>query len=199
MGLFLKLDFNYDKRNQKFQTSSGFRSFYSVDVPIISDTNTLKNYYSHSYFFDLFDKNISTISFYLETANSLTNEDIKLSERISIPSKRLRGFESGRVGPKDGEDYIGGNYAYSINFSSTIPQFFEESQNVDFLFFTDIADLWGVDYNSSLDTNKVRSSAGLALDWYSPIGPLNFSLAHPITKADGDKTESFRFNLGTTF
>ncbi len=196
---FLKLDFNYDKRNQKFQTSSGFRSFYSVDIPIISDTNTLKNNYNHSYYFDLFDKNISTISFYLETANSLTNEDIKLSERITIPSKRLRGFESGRVGPKDGEDYIGGNYAYSINFSSTIPQIFEESQNVDFLFFTDIADLWGVDYNSSLDTNKIRSSAGLALDWYSPIGPMNFSLAHPITKADGDKTESFRFNLGTTF
>ena len=40
---------------------------------------------------------------------------------------------------------------------------------------------------------------GLALDWYSPIGPMNFSLAHPITKADGDKTESFRFNLGTSF
>ncbi len=196
---FLKLDFNYDKRNQKFQTSSGFRSFYSLDVPVISDTNTIKNYYNHSYYFDLFEQNISTISFYLETANSLNNKDVKLSERISIPSRRLRGFESGRVGPKDGDDFIGGNYAYSLNFSSTIPQLFEESQNVDFLFFTDLADIWGVDYDSSLDNNKIRSSIGLALDWYSPIGPLNFSLAQPITKAKGDKTETFRFNLGTTF
>mgnify|MGYP007000434221 len=71
-----------------------------IDMPIISDTNTLKNYYSYSHYFDLFEKNISSISFYFETANSLNNKDIKLSERISIPSRRLRGFESGRVGPK---------------------------------------------------------------------------------------------------
>ena len=196
---FIKLDFNYDKRNQKFQTSSGFKSFYSIDLPIISDTNTLKNYYNHSYYFDLFEKNISNVSFYFETANSLNNKDIKLSERITIPSRRLRGFEVGRVGPKDGDDFIGGNYAYSLNFSSTIPQLFEESQNVDFMFFTDIADIWGVDYDAALDDNKIRSSIGLALDWFSPIGPLNFSLAQPISKAKGDKTESFRFNLGTTF
>ena len=47
---FINLDLNYDKRDQKFQTSSGFRSFYSVGLPILSDTNTLKNFYSHSYF-----------------------------------------------------------------------------------------------------------------------------------------------------
>ena len=166
---------------------------------MISDTNTIKNYYSHSYYFDLFENNVSSISFYLEAANSLNNKDVKLSERIKIPSKRLRGFEGGRVGPKDGNDFIGGNYAYSLNFSSSIPQIFQESQNVNFLFFTDIADIWGVDYDSSLDKSKIRSSAGLGLDWYSPIGPMNFSIAHPITKANSDKTESFRFNLGTTF
>ena len=196
---FVNLDFNYDKRDQKFQTTSGFRSFYSLDLPIISDTNTLKNYYSNSYYFDLFNDNISSISWYLETANSLNNKDIKLSERITIPSKRLRGFEVGRVGPKDGNDYIGGNYAYSVNFSSNIPKLFEESQNVDFLFFADVADIWGVDYDSSLDKSKIRSSIGLGLDWYSPLGPMTFSLASPITKADSDRTESFRFNLGTTF
>lgn len=195
----LKLDLNLDKRNQKFQTSAGYRSFYSLDLPILSDTYTVTNYYNHSYYFDLFEKNISSISFYLEAANSLQNKDIKLSERIKIPSRRLRGFESGRVGPKDGDDYIGGNYAYTLNFASTIPQIFEESQNVDILFFTDIADIWGVDYDSSLDKNEIRSSIGIGLDWFSPIGPMNFSLAQPITKADGDKTESFRFNLGTTF
>jgi len=195
----INLDLNLDKRNQKFQTSSGYRSFYSVDLPIISNTYTVKNYYNHSHYFDLFDKNISSISFYFEAANSLQNKDIKLSERIRIPSRRLRGFESGRVGPKDGNDYIGGNYAYSLNFSSTIPQILEESQNVDVLFFTDIADIWGVDYDSSLNKHEIRSSVGIGLDWFSPIGPMNFSLAQPLTKADGDKTESFRFNLGTTF
>ena len=51
----------------------------------------------------------------------------------------------------------------------------------------------------SLDKNEIRSSIGIGLDWFSPIGPMNFSLAQPVTKAKSDKTESFRFNLGTTF
>lgn len=196
---FIKLDFNYDKRNQKFQTNSGFRSFYSLDLPILSDTNTLKNYYNYDHYFDFFENNFSSISFYFQTANSLNNKDIKLSERINIPSSRLRGFERGRVGPKDGDDFIGGNYAYSINFASNVPFLFEESQKLDFLIFADAADIWGVDYDSSIKGNGIRSSIGVALDWMSPLGPMNFSLAYPITKVTGDKTESFRFNLGTTF
>ena len=197
---FLNLDFNYDKRNQKFQTTDGFRSFYSIDLPIISDNKTLKNYYSYSQYFELFDQNISSFSLMLNAAKSISNKDIKLSERINIPSSRLRGFESGRIGPKDGDDYIGGNYGVAINFASTIPQILEQSQNVDFLFFIDAANLWGVDYNKNLDdSGSIRSSLGLALDWFSPIGPLNFSLAYPITKEDSDKEETFRFNLGTTF
>ncbi|WP_435087299.1 outer membrane protein assembly factor BamA [Candidatus Pelagibacter bacterium nBUS_29] len=196
---FIKLKMNYDKRNQKFQTSSGFKSFYSLDLPIISDTNTIKNYYNYSYYFDFFEKNFSSISLYLQSANSINNKDIKLSERISIPSSRLRGFQAGRVGPKDGDDFIGGNYAYSINFASNIPQLFEDSQNVDILFFADVAELWGVDYNSSIKGDGIRSSVGVGLDWSSPIGPINFSLALPLTKEQSDKTETFRFNLGTSF
>jgi len=196
---FIKINMNYDKRNQKFQTSDGFKSFYSVDLPLISDTNTLKNYYNYSHYFDFFNKNFSSISINLQSAHSLNNKDIKLSERITIPSNKLRGFEAGRIGPKDGDDYVGGNYAYSINIASNVPQIFEESQNVDFLIFADAADIWGVDYNSSIKGDGIRSSVGVALDWMSPIGPMNFSFAYPVTKKTGDKTETFRFNLGTTF
>ena len=49
------------------------------------------------------------------------------------------------------------------------------------------------------DTNKIRSSVGFRIDWFTLIGPLTISLTHPISKADTDKTESFKFNLGTTF
>ena len=197
---FINLDFNYDKRNQKFQTTSGFRSYYSIDLPVISENYTLNNSYNYSYYFDLFDENVSSISLFLKSANSIKNKDIKLSERINIPSSKLRGFESGRFGPKDGDDFIGGNYGYAVNFVSTIPKILEESQNVDFIFFIDAANLWGVDYDNSIDdSGSIRSSAGFALDWYSPLGPLNFSLAYPITKEKTDKEETFRFNLGTTF
>ena len=60
--------------------------------------------------------------------------------------------------------------------------------------------MWHVDYSKDVDQgNTVRSSTGAAMDVLTPIGPLSFSLTKPITKADGDETESFRFNLGTTF
>ena len=49
------------------------------------------------------------------------------------------------------------------------------------------------------DTNKIRSAVGLGVDWFTPIGPLNFSFAQEISKHPNDKTETFRFNLGTTF
>ena len=168
-------------------------------MPLISETATLSNTYIYKYFTELYEDNISSFSLYLRASNSIKNKDIKLSERIILPSNRLRGFERGKVGPKDGDDFIGGNYAYSINFASNIPFIFEESQNLDFLIFADAADIWGVDYNSSIKGNGIRSSIGIALDWLSPLGPMNFSLAYPITKETGDKTESFRFNLGTSF
>ena len=50
---FIGLDFLYDKRNQKYQTTSGFLSSYSVNVPIISDTNTLTNTYNYKIFKEL--------------------------------------------------------------------------------------------------------------------------------------------------
>ena len=196
---FLKLDFNYDKRNQKFQTSKGFKSLYSIDLPLISETYSLINSYNYRYYTELYENNISSFSFLFEAANSINDKNIKLSERLYLPSNNLRGFERGKVGPKDGDDYIGGNFLSSINFSSTLPQVLPNYQNADFLVFFDIANIWGVDYDSALDDSEIRSSIGVAVDWFTPVGPLNFSLAQPLSKSNQDTTESFRFNLGTTF
>ena len=197
---FINLNFDYDTRNQKFQTTDGVRSQYFIDTPLISETATLTNTYLYKYFTELYENNVSSFSLFLSSALSLKDEDIKLSERIILPSNRLRGFERGKVGPKDGDDYIGGNYAAALNFSSSIPQILENSENLDFLFFIDIANVWGVDYFDGDDEgSEIRSSTGIGIDWLTPIGPLNFSFATAITKADSDKTETFRFNIGTSF
>jgi len=200
LDTFIGASFDYDKRNQKFKTSKGFRSIYNLDLPVISETNTLTNTYRYNFYTNLFEDNITSTSLMFKTSNSLTNDNIKLSERLFIPSRRLRGFENGKIGPKDGEDFIGGNFMSSINFNSTIPQLFPNAQNFDFVFFVDVANVWGVDYDSSLDEdNDVRSSIGIGVDWLTVVGPMNFSLAQPITKNSGDIIETFRFNLGTTF
>ncbi len=197
---FVNFDFYFDRRNQKYRTTDGFVSNYNLDVPLISDTNTLTNSYTYKLYSELYENNISSFSIFLKSANSLTGEDVKLSERITIPSRRLRGFERGKVGPKDGNDFIGGNYVTALNFNTTLPQVFPNSQNIDVSLFFDAANIWGVDYDSSLsDSSKIRSSVGIGIDWFTVVGPLTFSLTEVITKDDTDIEETFRFNLGTTF
>ena len=196
---YLNFDFDYDKRNQKFKTSNGFRSYYQLALPVVSDNNTLKNYYNYKVFSEMYEDNVSTFSLSLSTANSITGDDVKLSERLYVPQSKLRGFVNGKVGPKDGGDFIGGNYFASMNFSSSLPQILPNAQNIDVISFLDMANLWGVDDNSLNDGSEIRSSVGVAIDWYTVVGPLSFSFAAPITKSSTDKTETFRFNLGTTF
>jgi len=197
---FVKFDFDLDKRNQRFKPSDGYRSNYNVSLPIVSDTNTLTNTYSYKIYSELFENNVSSFSFLIRSATSLSNEDVKLTERLSIPSNKLRGFERGKVGPKDGNDFIGGNFISSINLQSSLPFLFENSQNFDAIIFFDAANIWGVDYDSSIDDgSKIRSSIGIGVDWATIVGPLSFSITEVITKSDNDIEETFRFNLGTTF
>ena len=197
---FLDLSFDYDTRNQKFQATDGIRSQYFIDIPIISEKATLQNTYVFKYFTELYENNISSASLFLRSSTSLKDKDVKLSERIILPPNRLRGFETGKVGPKDGDDFIGGNYAATINFSSTIPQLLENEENIDVLVFFDVGNVWGVDYfEGDNEGSEIRSSTGIGVDWLTPIGPLTFTLSTALSKADSDKTETFRFNLGTSF
>ena len=197
---FAKFNFNLDKRNQKFKTSDGYRSNYNVQIPIISNTNTLTNSYNYKIYSELFENQISSFSFLVKTATSITGDDVKLTERLSIPSNYLRGFARGKVGPKDGNDFIGGNFISSVNLQTSLPILFENSQNLDAVIFFDAANIWGVDYDSSIDdASKIRSSIGIGVDYLTVVGPLSFSLSQVISKDDNDVEESFRFNLGTTF
>ena len=197
---FFNQTFNYDKRNQRYKTSEGYISRFTQNIPLISESYTLTNSYDYKIYNEWSNENILSIGFFIKAANSLSGKDIKLSDRLYLPSSKLRGFEYGKIGPKDGADYIGGNYAASINIATNINQILPNSQNTNFSIFLDAANIWGVDYSSSLgDESKIRSSIGIALDFFTPIGPLNFSLTEPITKSKNDITESFRFNLGTTF
>ena len=187
-----------DKRNQKFQTSDGFQSKFTQTIPLISDSDTLLNGYQFDTFHSYNDVTAS-LGLYLRAVTGLS-DDVRLSERVSLPRKRLRGFESGKIGPVDDNDYIGGNYAASLNFQTNLPFLFPSFQSMDFNYFLDAGNVFGVDYSNSVgDSSHIRSSTGIGLEWFSPIGPFTFTLAQPISKIDTDKTQTFQFNIGTTF
>ena len=203
-GSYLDLNalysFTFDKRDQTFQPKSGFVSQFSQRLPVnYGDNQTIINTYEFTNFYEYLDNKVFKWSIYTGAANTLGDKDVRISDRLNIPSSKLRGFESGKVGPIDNGDYVGGNYVTTLNLSNEIP-IFDNLDNMSFSTFYDAANVWGVDYNSSLsDNSKIRSSVGISANWYTPVGPLNFSFAQPITKASSDKTEGFRFNLGTSF
>ncbi len=190
----------YDLRNSPYQPTDGFISRWYQEIPVTSDDSTIINGYTFTNYKELSDDLIISTGIYTRAANSLSNDDVRVSKRLFAPKSRLRGFETGKVGPKDGSDHVGGNYITTLNASSTVPYLFQTMENTDLKIFLDVGNVWGVDYSSSIDdSNKIRSSSGIALEFFTPIGPMSFSYAETITKADTDVTESFRFQLGTTF
>ena len=191
---------DYDMRNQRFQTNDGFRSKFNQTIPLISEEYSFGNIYDFKTWYKLPNNMVTSLNVYGRTVNSLTGDDVKITNRFWLPRNKLKGFKTRNIGPVDDNDYVGGNYGAAINFDTTLPMFFSNVQNVDLRYFFDTANLWGVDYSSAVDqSNTIRASTGIVVDWFTPIGPLNFSLAQDISKADDDKTETFQFNLGTTF
>ncbi len=201
-GEYFDITFGYaldlDKRNQRYQTTDGYRSRFVQKIPFVSDDFAFLNSYDYTTY-NKIGNMVTRVAILARTIDSMNGEDVRISKRLYIPTKRLRGFESGRIGPVDGGDYIGGNHTAVLNASTTLPEFGANLEKVDFQLFFDAANVWGVDYDSSLDNSTLRSSTGLSVDWYTPIGPLNFSVSQPLSKASSDKTETFRFNIGTTF
>ena len=49
---------------------------------------------------------------------------------------------------------FGGNYTAVLNLTTTIPEFGANLETIDFQIFFDAANVWGVDYDSSLDNSQ---------------------------------------------
>ena len=192
--------FSYDTRDRAFMPTDGAITSFKQSFPFFADKRSISNTLSSSIYRSLSEDIIGASKFYFSAINGLDDEDVRISKRNFLSTKRLRGFKKGMIGPKDGKDHVGGNFASALNFEANLPKILPEDTNMDVGIFLDFGNVWGVDYDSSLDdSNKIRSSTGVALNWSSPIGPMTFILSQNLSKADTDETESFNFNLGTTF
>ena len=117
-GMYFNSDLAYaitlDKRNQSFQPTAGYITSFSQSLPLIQDSSSIMNGLNISAYHDFSEDVIGSIKYQLNTIHGV-DTDVRLSERKYISSRKLRGFVRGKVGPKDGEDWVGGNYVTGLS------------------------------------------------------------------------------------
>jgi len=201
-GTYNNMDFAYgitwDKRNQPFQPTSGYWSKFSQSLPILQDSSSIKNEFAISSYHAFSEDVIGSVKFSARSIHGI-DKDVRLTSRLFLSSNKLRGFNTKKVGPKDGNDWVGGNYTTSLGFEAQLPNLLPESYRTDIGVFLDIGNVWSVDYNNSLDENVIRSAIGVSANVHTVVGPLSLTFAQDLSKASTDDTEKFSFQLGTTF
>ena len=111
----------------------------------------------------------------------------------------VRGFATSSLGPKDKDGRaLGGNRRIvgSTELFFPLPGVKDE-KSVRLSLFADAGNVYG--NGEKLSLGELRYSGGLALSWFSPIGPLKLSFGVPLRRKPEDKIERFQFLLGSVF
>jgi outer membrane protein insertion porin family len=125
----------------------------------------------------------------------------------------IRGFQTSSLGPRgaitdartglplsgtDGlGESVGGNRRFVGNLEILFPMPGVKDKSVRPSIFVDGGNVFGPE--QKISASDFRYSAGLAISWLSPVGPLKFSIARPFKKEFGDREERFQFQLGQVF
>ncbi|MCB5161653.1 outer membrane protein assembly factor BamA [Marinomonas algarum] len=129
-------------------------------------------------------------------------------------SYSVRGYSASSLGPKNSYDdpdedtsALGGNILMTgtaeIIFPLPMVEDHKSVRTALFLdggnVFTDVCYVDNSECNEGVDLSEIRYSVGLSWTWITPIAPLSFNFARPLNSKDGDSTDFFQFQLGTTF
>jgi outer membrane protein insertion porin family len=123
-------------------------------------------------------------------------------------SGKIRGFEPNGLGPRDltasNEDALGGNMFAVARFETEFPLGLPEEYGINGGLFFDVGSVWGLDDTAGTggtvdDSFHLRSVAGVALLWETPIGPLRFNFTRALLKEDYDLEQTFDLTISTKF
>jgi outer membrane protein insertion porin family len=113
----------------------------------------------------------------------------------------LRGFERNGIGPREAGDALGGNMFASVRFEAEFPLGLPEEYGITGGAFVDMGSVWGLDDVGSAQgvDRALRSAAGLAILWTTPIGPLRMNFSRPLQKESFDISQNFELTISTKF
>ncbi|PZR32872.1 outer membrane protein assembly factor BamA [Caulobacter segnis] len=140
-------------------------------------------------------------------------DNVRINDRFYRGGTSFRGFEIAGIGPRDisSTNNSMGAKLYAIStFELTIPTFLPEQYGIKAALFSDVGTaglLDDVDRQKSpgvfdpniKDNLGLRASAGISIDWKSPMGPIRFDISRILAKESYDRTETFRFSTSTRF
>lgn len=113
-------------------------------------------------------------------------------------SSTVRGYQARSLGPRDSgptPEPLGGDKRLLGNIELLFPvpgRADEKDKRLSA--FIDAGQVYGAD--QSFDMGELRYSAGVAFNWFSPLGPIAISIAQPLNDKTGDETERVQFSIG---
>ncbi|HET7060808.1 MAG TPA: outer membrane protein assembly factor BamA [Nitrosospira sp.] len=112
----------------------------------------------------------------------------------------VRGYNISSLGPRDVNNRtLGGNRRAVGNAEILFPMpGMRNDRSVRLSAFFDAGSVWGPD-GVVPRQEGLRYSAGIAVQWISPMGPLKISIAQPLNSQPGDNIQRFQFQFGQQF
>lgn len=195
----VRVSISRDTRNRTFNTSTGSKNVLSVNYAGLGgDAKFTKLEGSTSWYFPMI---FSTVFHAKGAAGQVfENEDGKLPvyENFYLGGMNsIRGFKSASISPIDpenGEKYGGDKMWYS-NLEVTFPLLTDAG--LFGVVFTDFGNVYA-DYED-WDFGDIKKSAGIGVNWLSPMGPLRLVWAYNLDKQPGDEDASWDFAMGGNF
>lgn len=116
-------------------------------------------------------------------------------------SSSVRGYRARSLGPRDGltpHDPVGGSKRVLTNMELLFPvPGASDNKSMRLSTFVDGGMVYGP--HEAVELDEMRYSVGLAFHWFTPVGPISFSWAHPVRPKAEDQTDRQQFTLGVPF
>tara|TARA_Y200000002_G_scaffold266920_1_gene221879 strand:+ start:104 stop:2317 length:2214 start_codon:yes stop_codon:yes gene_type:complete len=193
---------SFDRRNSRYKPSNGFNIKISQDLAGLGgDSYYYKNSIEFNYYKRLSKRLIGAYKLLGGNINGYNDKFSPLSSNFQLGGKKLRGFKSGKIGPKLGNSYTGGQYFYLTSLETNIDLNID-AFDITTTAFIDIGSIWGLEnpaYGMIDDKHEARASIGVNLNWDSAIGPINIIYANIIESNKNDTTDNLYFDIGYNF